>query len=109
MLEILLTLANNKVELTTEQKGLFDNESLESILISNNLCLPDSYNREINNGKWTVLAYWESSSIVALAEEPDEEEKNYLIDNGFEFVVIGKDYETQKELVKKNYHALPKA
>lgn len=109
VLHILLTLANRTVKLVSEEKTLFGGDSLESILVAFNVCLADAYDMSIGEGRWKVLAYWEDNALVALAEEPDQEEKAYLLDKGFDYVVLGKTSEQQKQMIEKNYMNMPKA
>ena len=70
--------------------------------------LPDAYNKDIMQGKYTVLAFWKRERLVLLSEEPNTELADYLSNHGFSYLVFGKSGSEWALAVQQYKDKLPK-
>lgn len=112
-LRVLISLTNvevriKEVEAVTEVQTNEEAASLDSYLRETDCILPDAYNKDIMQGKYTVLAYWKRDHMVILDEEPNTELSDYLSNHGFNYVVFGKSAAEWALAVQKYKDNLPK-
>ena len=112
-LKVLISLTNVEVKLKeseAEQAVQTDDEaaSLDSFLRDTDCILPDSYNKEIMQGKYTVLAFWKRDHMVILDQEPNQELSEYLSNRGFNYLVFGKSGAEWALAIQQYKDKLPK-
>ena len=112
-LKVLISLTNVQVKLKESeavQAVQTDDEasSLDSCLRDTYCILPDAYNKDIMQGKYTVLAFWKRERLVLLSEEPNTELADYLSNHGFNYLVFGKSGSEWALAVQQYKEKLPK-
>lgn len=112
-LKVLISLTNVQVKLKESeavQAVQTDDEasSLDSCLRDTDCILPDAYNKDIMQGKYTVLGFWKRERLVLLSEEPNTELADYLSNHGFNYLVFGKSGSEWTLAVQQYKEKLPK-
>lgn len=112
-LKVLISLTNVQVKLKESeavQAVQTDDEasSLDSCLKDTDCILPDAYNKDIMQGKYTVLAFWKRERLVLLSEEPNIELADYLSNHGFNYLVFGTSGSEWALAVQQYKDKLPK-
>lgn len=112
-LKVLISLTNVQVKLKESeavQAVQTDDEalSLDSCLRDTDCILPDAYNKDIMQGKYTVLAFWKRERLVLLSEEPNTELADYLSNHGFNYLVFGTSGSEWTVAVQQYKDKLPK-
>ncbi len=112
-LKVLICLTNVEVriketEAESEVQVSEEAASLDDILRQTDCILPDAYNKDIMQGKYTVLAFWKRDHMVILDEEPNIELSDYLSNKGFSYVVFGKTSDEWSKSVQQYKDKLPK-
>lgn len=111
-LKILVELASasmNKVETEAEKAVQEDGDArtLDELIFATNCIKPDSYNKDIMNGAYRVLAMWKGARLVLLDATPTPELESYLTSKGFRFMVVGATPAEWEKNLNENKAQLP--